>query len=147
MSKLKKIIASIIVAIFIVPQVALAASSININNGNVSGRISGGGFSFGFNSGGGAWNSGNLSAFGLPQGSIAGIIENILSWLLLIFGFLGVIGFVIAGIMYLVAAGDDSLAERAKNAMKYSIIGIIVGLGGLVVIQAVAIALEGNGTF
>jgi hypothetical protein len=37
--------------------------------------------------------------------------------------------------------------EGAKRAMMYSIIGVIVGLAGFVIIQAVAIALTGSGTF
>ncbi|MDR3583389.1 MAG: pilin [Candidatus Pacebacteria bacterium] len=90
------------------------------------------------------WNVGNLSGFGLPSGSISGIIKNIPMWLLGIFGFVGVIGFVISGLMYLTAAGDTGQAETAKNAMVYSIIGIIVGLSGLVVIIAVNAMLNGT---
>ena len=72
----------------------------------------------------------------LPQASLFEIIRNIMLWVLAILGFVAVIGFVISGIMYLVAAGDEDRQARAKNAMIYSITGVIVGLVGLVVLFA-----------
>jgi len=48
-----------------------------------------------------------------------------------------VIGFVISGIMYLVAAGNEDSQASAKRAMYYSITGVIVGLVGLVILYAV----------
>jgi len=93
---------------------------------------------------GGGWNLASLSGFGLPGGSISGIITNIAMWLLAIFGIVGVIGFVIAGIMYLASFGDDTRMQTAKKAMLYSIIGIVVGLAGLVIITAVTAMLSGT---
>jgi hypothetical protein len=87
--------------------------------------------------GGGGWNVGNYSSSGLPSSSIYTIIVGIMKWLLAIFGFVAIIGFVISGIMYLVAAGNDDMQEKAKNQMMWSIVGVIVGLVGLVVIYAV----------
>lgn len=72
----------------------------------------------------------------LPQASLFNIIRNIMMWLLGILGFVAVIGFVISGIMYLVAAGDEDAQARAKRAMIYSITGVIVGLVGLVILFA-----------
>ena len=74
---------------------------------------------------------------GLPVGTPEGILLGIMNWLLTIIGVIGVIAFVIAGIIYLTAAGDDSKAKTAKQAMTYSIIGMIVALMGYVIIQAV----------
>lgn len=90
---------------------------------------------------GGGWNPGALSAYGLPEGSVFSIIENILYWLLAVLGIAGVIGFVISGILYLISAGDETMIDRAKDAMKWSIVGVVVGLAGLVVIQAVNLML------
>jgi len=73
----------------------------------------------------------------LPQSTFFEIIRNIMMWLLGLLGFVAVIGFVISGIMYLVAAGDEEAQKRAKRAMLYSITGVIVGLIGLVVLYAV----------
>lgn len=74
---------------------------------------------------------------GLPVGTPEGILVGIMNWLLTIIGVIGVIAFVIAGIIYLTAAGDDSKAKTAKQAMTYAIIGMIVALMGYVIIQAV----------
>lgn len=71
----------------------------------------------------------------LPSSSLYDIISNIMYWLLGIVGIVGVIGFAIAGLLYLTAAGDDGRMGTAKNAMMYSIIGVIVALAGLVALQ------------
>ena len=81
---------------------------------------------------------------GLPAGSIMGIVTSAMNWLLIMVGVLGVIGFVIAGIIYLTAAGDEDQIERGKKTMIYSIVGVIVALIGVVVIQAVKTMLSGS---
>lgn len=80
----------------------------------------------------------------LPEGSIYQIVKNVMLWLLALVGIIGVIGFVISGILYLTAAGDSSKAETAKNAMTYSIIGVIVALMGYVIIQAADAMLDAS---
>ena len=96
----------------------------------------------------GQWNAGinNAQSAGTPNGTIFGIIQKTMNWLLSILGFLGVIGFVIAGILYLTAAGDEKRMASGKNAMIYSISGIIVALLGFVIIQAVNSWLGGQST-
>jgi len=111
--------------------------------GCASGSGTGTGTGTGFG-GGSGWNAGNYGSTGLPSGSVAGIVENIAFWLLAIFGFVGVIGFVISGIFYLTAAGDAEQEKRAKKALTMSIIGVVVGLVGLVVIQAADALLSGG---
>ena len=92
------------------------------------------------------WDPGSVNnEANLPEGTLTQIIINIMRWLLIIVGFIGVIGFVIAGILYLTAAGDDSQMERAKNSMVWSIIGVIVALMGYVIIQAANTMLSGGG--
>jgi uncharacterized membrane protein len=81
---------------------------------------------------------------GLPAGSLLGIITSGMNWLLIVVGILGVIGFVIAGIIYLTAAGDDDQISKGKKAMVYSIVGVIVALLGIVIIQAVQALLGGS---
>lgn len=96
--------------------------------------------------GGGARSGlGNSGSVGLPGGTVYNIISQTLAWLLGILGFIAIIGFVISGILYLTSAGNDSQAEQAKNAMKYSIIGVIVGLVGWVAVQAIDTLLMGVG--
>ncbi|MDP1883765.1 MAG: hypothetical protein Q8L10_00165 [Candidatus Moranbacteria bacterium] len=81
---------------------------------------------------------------GLPEGSITGIITNIMNWLLMLVGIIGVIGFAIAGILYLTAAGDEGRIDTAKSAMLYSIVGVIVAIIGVVVIKAAQGLLSGT---
>lgn len=82
------------------------------------------------------------SSYGLPEGSIWSIINGMLNWLLGTFAVIGIIGFLISGIMYIISSGDEGMADRAKNGMKYSIIGILVGLSGYVIIQAIERILD-----
>lgn len=81
---------------------------------------------------------------GLSDAAIVDILKTLMNWLLGIFGFLAIIAFVISGIQYLVAAGDDDTISTAKRNMKYSIIGVIVALSGLVIIQAITSALTAS---
>lgn len=90
------------------------------------------------------WDVMRLRDTQLPDAPVYFIIENLMFWILGIFGFIGVIGFVISGILYLTAAGDESQMEKAKNAMFYSILGVIIGLAGLVIIYAVDTWLGGS---
>jgi small-conductance mechanosensitive channel len=80
---------------------------------------------------------GNARSSELPSDSIYSIIMRTMNWLLAILGFIGIIGFVIAGILYLTAAGNEEQIEKAKSAMMYSILGIVVALIGFVIIKAV----------
>lgn len=93
------------------------------------------------------WNPGDLSSTDLPDETIYEIIANLMQWSLGIFGFIGIIGFVISGILYLTAAGNETQIDKAKAAMKWSIVGVIVGIGGLVIVWAIDNALRGHYSF
>jgi hypothetical protein len=137
------------------PQIS---SAINVCGGggisaNSNGNVGLGG-SLGLSSGGGCgafgafggWGMGGASGpFGLPAGSILGIVATVVNWLLVLLGILGILGFIISGIMYLLSAGDEDMAKRAKRGLLYSIIGIIVGLSGFVIMQAIDGLLRGMG--
>lgn len=86
----------------------------------------------------------NVQGTGLSNTSVTGIIKTIMQVLLGLIGTLGVVGFVISGVMYLTAAGEAGIIDRAKRTMVYSIIGILVGLLGLIVVGAIARLLGGN---
>lgn len=79
----------------------------------------------------------------LPENYVGNVILTLLLWLLAIFTFLCVISFIIAGIMFLAAGSDPKLTENAKSAVKYSIIGIVVGLSGYVIINFISTTLSG----
>lgn len=89
---------------------------------------------------------GSITGLGLPAGSVYSIIYNIMLWILGLFAFFGIIGFVVAGIMYLVSAGNEEMIGKAKTYMMYSIIGVVVGLMGFVIIQAVSVMLGASNT-
>ena len=97
----------------------------------------------------GAWKKGldKAGAQGLPDGAISDIIFNLASWLLLILGSFALIGFAISGILYLTSAGEEDRMEKAKKGMIYSIIGVIVGLLGYIIVQAVDTWFWGNDFF
>jgi len=61
-----------------------------------------------------------------------------------IFAFFGVVGFTISGIMYLVSTGNEEMITKAKKYMLYSIIGVVVGLSGWVIIQAADALLDAS---
>jgi magnesium-transporting ATPase (P-type) len=84
---------------------------------------------------------------GLPSGTIAGVVQNLMKWLLGIFGFIAIIGFVISGVMYLTSAGNDKQQEKAKNQMMWSIIGVVVGLAGYIIVKSVDSWLRGGSNF
>ncbi len=84
---------------------------------------------------------------GLSASSVSYVLGVVMNWLFGILGFLAVIAFVISGIQYLTSAGDDDQISTAKRNMKYSIIGVIVALSGLVILTAVIAAFGGSSTF
>jgi hypothetical protein len=78
---------------------------------------------------------------GLPTSPVSSIIGRAMAWLLAMFGMIAIIAFVISGLQYLTAAGDENQAETAKRNMKYSIIGVMVGLAAYIIIDAIGCML------
>ena len=62
---------------------------------------------------------------------------SVLRFLLQVFGILGIISLVVSGVYYFLAAGDADQEKKAKSAMTFSIMGILIGLGGMVVIKII----------
>ena len=83
---------------------------------------------------------------GLPQNSngVVGVLSNVLMWLLAIVGTLSVIAFVVAGIQYLVSAGNEKDMETAKRSLTYAIIGVVVALAGLIILTTITSVLGGT---
>ena len=88
------------------------------------------------------------TGFGLPDpaGGIKQILASFLTWLLGIVGIVALMAFIISGLQYFLAAGDEKTAETAKRNMTYSIIGVIVALSGFVIIRAIDAALNAGTT-
>lgn len=145
-SAMKKMMLTLILGVLMLPMAVSAATSwgLGFDSSGISFGISSGpsaGSYFGGGYGGGGWVLSN--PYGLPQGSIMGIITNLLFWLLTLFAVLGIIAFILAGIFYLTAAGEESQMEKGKETMKWAIMGIIIGLSGFVIMQAAASLLGG----
>lgn len=83
----------------------------------------------------------------LPGSDLGDLLRNFMMWFLGIFGFVGIIGFLIAGFQYLLAAGDESQVEKAKVSMKWSLVGVVVGLSGFIIIYALDQFLRGVSNF
>ncbi len=87
------------------------------------------------------------SSTGLSDMTVSEVLMSMLSWLLYITGTIGIIAFVVSGMMYLTSAGNDKMIENAKTYMVWSIVGIIVAFSGVIVLNAVANLFEGSVTF
>ena len=88
-----------------------------------------------------------LPNVGLPSATLISVVQGLVSWLLAIFGFLAIISFLISGTMYFLAVGDEKEMDKARKQMKWSIMGVVVGIMGLVVIMAVDQMMRGGGLF
>lgn len=81
---------------------------------------------------------------GLSDASITDILMNVFGWIFGIFFILAIAAFIISGIQYFLSAGDEGMAENAKNNAVHAIIGIIVGLSGFIIVKAIGTALSGT---
>lgn len=79
----------------------------------------------------------------LPTNSFYTVLMNILTYGLVILTILAVIGFIISGIIFITAGGAGK-ADVARKWLIYSIIGVIVGLVGYIVIALISQLIRGN---
>lgn len=87
--------------------------------------------------------------FFIPVVSAAGSIENatplttvfmnILQFLLSTIGIVGIIGMVLAGVLYLTATGDERRIRVAKQIAGACLIGTVVALGALVLVSQIGV--------
>jgi TRAP-type C4-dicarboxylate transport system permease small subunit len=84
---------------------------------------------------------------GLSSLPVSALIQNIMKWLLYIVGFVAIIAFVISGMQYLLAAGSEDMAKKAKANMQYAMLGVLVALSALIVIRAIQSVLQGSWFF
>lgn len=75
---------------------------------------------------------------GMTQQSFGQILVNIMYWLMMLLGIGAIISFVIAGILYLVAGGDEAKTDSAKKMMAYALVGVAVALVGYIAVQTIA---------
>ncbi|MGW8185123.1 MAG: pilin [Candidatus Moraniibacteriota bacterium] len=72
-----------------------------------------------------------------PDGPLATVIQNVLNWLLTVVGVIAVIAFVISGLQYLLASGNENVMEMGKRNMQWSIVGVVVALMGIIILNFV----------
>lgn len=84
---------------------------------------------------------------GLSSRTVEEIALALMDWLLGILGIVGIIAFVVSGIQYFMAAGDERTIETAKRNMKYSVIGVVIAVGGRILILAISNLLSGSTVF
>jgi uncharacterized membrane protein YgcG len=83
---------------------------------------------------------------GLPNNTVTPVLQNVMNWLLIVVGTVAIIAFVISGIQYLLSAGDQNAIETAKRNMKWSIVGVVVALMGMVILIFIYDILEYGST-
>ena len=66
---------------------------------------------------------------------ISSALTNILSFLLSVIGIIAIIALVVAGAMYATAAGNEKQMEAAKKYAQYSMVGIVLAMGGMIAIS------------
>ncbi|HBP00721.1 MAG: hypothetical protein UY41_C0045G0007 [Candidatus Moranbacteria bacterium GW2011_GWE1_49_15] len=74
---------------------------------------------------------------------VSTILASILNFLLSIVGVLAIIALVISGIMYVTSAGDERRMTVAKKSAVYSVVGIAVALGALVIVKNISSIIGG----
>jgi hypothetical protein len=64
----------------------------------------------------------------IGNADLTAFINTVVNGLLYVLGAMSVLVLVIAGIFYTTSMGDESIIKKAKNALIYSIIGLIVAV-------------------
>jgi len=70
----------------------------------------------------------NKACQGTNESLLTNIVKPIIQTLILIIGGVAVLVIVVGGLMYILSAGDANNTKRAKDAILYAIIGLIVAL-------------------
>jgi len=70
--------------------------------------------------------------------TLLGAFNNLLTILLIIVIVLALFSIILSGIQWITSGGDEKGLEKARGRLKYSIIGLIVGLLSFFIIQFIA---------
>lgn len=73
------------------------------------------------------------------------IVLKIMRTILTLTAIAGVIGLIIAGVMYMFAAGEPQKAEKAKKAIIYVIIGLFIIGASIIIVNFIIAAFTGRG--
>lgn len=70
-------------------------------------------------------------------GFFGGLVESVLNILSIVLGGIAAIVLVVAGIMYVASGGDPNNTKRAKDAILYAVIGIVVAVAAQGIVRFV----------
>lgn len=76
--------------------------------------------------------------------NVSDILMNVLNFALSIIGILGIVGLVVAGGMYFLAAGDEKALKMAKGIVSTSVVGLAIAFGCLMLVMAIGRFFTGN---
>ncbi len=69
--------------------------------------------------------------------SLAGVLLNVLDFVLSIVGIVAILSLALSGITYLAAGSDSSRAKTAKQYVTASVIGLLIALGALIIVRQI----------
>lgn len=82
---------------------------------------------------------------GIPdRGSAEEILVDIINWLLAISAIVALGALIWGGFSYITSLGDEKKVDKAKNIIKYAVIGLIVILLSFVILTAVRSLVGGS---
>lgn len=81
---------------------------------------------------------------GLSDREPGQVVVSVMNWLMAILGLIAIIMFVVAGMLYLTAAGDEQKTETAKRIIMYTIVGVAVALTAYVIVMTVEQLVTGG---
>jgi len=70
--------------------------------------------------------------------TIKDVAIQVLNFLLSVVGIIAIISLIVGGIMYLTSYGDEERIEKAKTMVTYSIIGIVIAFGAVVIVTQIS---------
>lgn len=76
--------------------------------------------------------------------SVLDVANSLLNLVLICLASISVLSFILAGITYFRAVGNEEMVKKAKSQLVYSVIGVIISLGALVIVRQIAILLGAN---
>lgn len=79
----------------------------------------------------------NPDELGIPKTSADSAIGGILSTVYWIAGVIAVIVIIVAGIMYSLSSGDSGTVKKAKDAIIYAVVGLVVVMMAFAITQFV----------
>jgi len=85
-----------------------------------------------------AANLGDIPDSGGSTDDLPGAIEAVIQFILFLLGSIAVLVIVIAGVRLVVTGGDEGEREKARNAVLYAVVGLVVVLLASAIVNFVA---------